>query len=162
MAQDPSQAPRPISAALARRLAAAASGFPNGQTVWFTARHEPDASGSYQVSAPIVSGIRPAEPGDSAFGLFGPYQTPVPGHPAKRADVVRVVLHLSNGTSIDLPAGDADCVFWTAAAIEKFAVPYYASLGNLELAVRIRDEFNRADVVAMDHGPNTEYDMRRI
>ena len=162
MAQDPSQTPRPISAALARRLAAAASGFPNGQTIWFIARHEPDANGSYQVSAPIASDTRPADPGDPAFGVFGPYQTPVPGHPAKRADVVRVVLHLSNGASIELPADSADCVFWTAASIEKFAVPYYAALGNLELAVRIRDEFNRADVVAMDHGPNTEYDMRRI
>ena len=102
MAQDPSQSTRPLSAGLARRLAAAASGFPDGRTVWFIARHEPDANGSYQVSAPIVSDTRPAEPRDPAFGIFGPYQTPVPGHPAKRADVVRVVLHLSNGTTMPL------------------------------------------------------------
>lgn len=161
MAEDPSRPPRPISAALARRLAAAASGFPNGQTVWFMARHEPDANGSYQVGPPIVSDARPPEPKDPAFGIFGPYQTAAPSHPAKRLDVVRVVLHLSNGATIELPAGGADCVFWSAAAIEKFAIPYYAALGNLELAVRIRDEFNSADVVAMDHGPNTEYSMRR-
>lgn len=162
MTEDPTRRPRPISALLARRLAAAASGFPHGRTVWFRARYEPDAKGSFQVSPPILSDTRPADPDDPQFGIFGPYQTPAPSQARKRADVVQVTLHLSDGRTIEIAAGDADCLFWSAAAIEKFAVPYYAAVGTLETAVRIREDFNRENVVAMDHGPNTEYTMRTV
>ena len=151
----------PISAMLARRLAGAASGYADGKKIWFTARYRRDDEFSFRVSEPIVSDERPAEPADDELGLFGPFLTPQRRVAAKRTPVVRVYLELEDGKTITLDAKHADCVFWSEAALEKFAIPYYASLGDLELAQEIRTRFRKPDVVALDHGPNTEYTLRR-
>jgi hypothetical protein len=151
--QDESET-KPISAMLARRLAGAASGFPNGKKTWFYSRYV-RKNLAFNVSDPLVQNTPPAAHPDPAFGLFGPYLTQE--EPVKRTPVARVILELTNGKKITLEAINADSVFWSASAIEKFAIPYYGAVGDLELAKKIRDTFQDPNVVAMCHGPNTEY-----
>ena len=151
---DSEKAAKPISAMLARRLAGAASGFPNGKKIWFYSRYvRKDLA--FNVSDPIVSNSQPAAHPNPEFGTFGPYLSPE--EPVKRTPVAKVTLELTNGKKITLDASHADSVFWSASAIEKFAIPYYGAVGDLELATKIRDTFQDEDVVAMCHGPNTEY-----
>ena len=142
---------------LARRLAGAASGFPDGRNVWFYARYNRKDL-SFDVSEPMVSDTPPADPTDKEFGLFGPYQTPA--LPAKRTPVARVTLELTDGREVTLRVEEADTLFLTPSALEKFAIPYYAALGDLELAMRIRKKFEEESVVMLCHGPNTEYCFR--
>lgn len=149
-ADQPSEQP-PISAMLARRLAGAASGYPDGRKIWFTARYQ-RLDLAFNVSEPYED--RPSAP-DSAFGVFGPYQTP--SQPSKRNEVVRVTLELSNGETKTIDPRKVDSLFWSESALEKFVIPYYGAVGDLELAMKIRSEFTKDKVVALCHGPNTEY-----
>lgn len=148
---------KPVSALLARRLAGAASGFPNGKNVWFYARYD-RKNLSFDVSDPIVSDTAPADPTDPDFGLFGPYQTPA--IPSRRPAVARVTIELVDGRRVTLPIEKADTLFLSPSALEKFAIPYYAALGDLELAMKIRRTFEDDNVVLLCHGPNTEYCFR--
>ncbi len=60
------------------------------------------------------------------------------------------------------PTGDdftsiADAVFWSMAAVEKFLVPYYSSILDLEKVMKeIRDRFANETVLAFIHLPNSE------
>jgi hypothetical protein len=50
-----------------------------------------------------------------------------------------------------------DCIYWSESAIEKFVVPYYSSFIPLEeIQTRVIDEFQREDVVAFAHLPDSE------
>jgi hypothetical protein len=148
---------KPISALLARRLAGAASGFPNGKKLWFYARYD-RKNLSFDVSDPIESDTPPAVPTDPEFGLFGPYQTPA--IPSRRPVIARVTVELADGRNVTLPIEKADTLFLSPSALEKFAIPYYAALGDLELAMKIRRTFEDDNVVLLCHGPNTEYCFR--
>lgn len=146
----------PITAGLARRLAAAADGYRNGRVIWFTARYEP-VNGDYEISTAIESLIRPAAPKDPAFGLFGPFRNDAEA--IKRVPVVRVTLHLEGGDTRSFEADKYDAVMWSNSAIRKFALPHYAEYIGLELAMKVRDGFLQDNVTAFVHGPNTEYEM---
>ena len=51
----------------------------------------------------------------------------------------------------------ADAVFWSMAAVEKFLVPYYSSMHELERVMReVRDLFKDQSVLAFIHLPNSE------
>jgi hypothetical protein len=51
----------------------------------------------------------------------------------------------------------ADAVFWSASAVRKFLVPYYASYWDLQdVMTKIEQEFARDDVLAFIHLPNSE------
>lgn len=53
----------------------------------------------------------------------------------------------------------ADAVFWSAPALEKFVLPYYASFVRLDwLQKSVVDTFAKEEVVAMIHLPDSEVD----
>jgi hypothetical protein len=51
----------------------------------------------------------------------------------------------------------ADAVFWSMSAVEKFLVPYYSSIHELEkVMAKVRDRFKDQSVLAFIHLPNSE------
>ena len=62
-----------------------------------------------------------------------------PSFPFSDVDTVTVTVRLKNGRveSFTVPAG-TDVVFFTMAAIDKFAIPYYARILGVEEAARMR------------------------
>jgi len=154
---------RPVSARLARRLAAAADGYRTGEVIWFRARYVPDENFSFGISEPIVSKVRP-QPDDLADGegLFGPFQTEVDGPGLTRTPIVEVVLRLAGGEETRFPADRYDALFWSMSSLEKFAIPHYVEFQGLEVAKRLREDFLKPEVYVMAHGPNTEYTMRAL
>jgi hypothetical protein len=153
---------QPISSRLAMRLAAAADGYQNGKTVWFTARLEPDEDGSFHMSPAIEAEDRPNLSLEPGVVLFGPYRSDRQG-PEKTTPVVRVTLELSNGKTIGFPATRYDAIIWSTSSLGKFAIPHYVAFEGLEAAGVLRDKFvNDASVFVMAHGPNTEYDLHPV
>jgi hypothetical protein len=148
---DQPQEERPISAMLARRLAGAASGYPSGKSIWFTALYKRGADFRFNVSEPYDS--RPNAP-DADSGVFGPYQTPAAR--VKPNHIKRIVLELSNGETKAIDPEKVDSLFWSESAVEKFVIPYYGAIGDLSLAMNIQNQFRNDKVVALCHGPNTE------
>lgn len=153
--EDVSSATRPITASLARRLAAAADGYRNGEVVWFTARYVA-VDEDFDISEGL-EGDRPAAPEDPDYGVFGPFQNDA--DQIKRTPVVKVTLHLSDSTERTFAAAKCDAIFWSSSAIRKFAIPHYAEYIGLDYAKKIRDDFGQANVSAFAHGPNTEYEL---
>jgi hypothetical protein len=97
-----------------------------------------------------------------------------PGTPRPRvdyawigADETRRVDLLDLKGSNNEPLGRADAVFWTAAAVEKFVVPYYASVygdqapKQMEKVIKVlgtvRDPGNGVEPFALAHMPKSEY-----
>lgn len=51
----------------------------------------------------------------------------------------------------------ADAVFWSMAAVEKFLVPYYSSVIELDRVMKeVRERFANQNVLAFIHLPNSE------
>lgn len=89
----------------------------------------------------------------------------------RKDKVTRVQVLVPNATFKDLqPCSDpshvhplhdlaclGDALFWSMAAVEKFLLPYYASFWGLEkITADIRTQFERDDVLAVLHRPDSE------
>jgi len=162
---------RPLSAGLLRVLAQAAAGYPNQGDMYFIARYEPDADGSFEVS-PYTSldeagkNLEPLTilaPGE--YDVFGPFDTALPFPPNPSQEKVSA-LHVqtttaagSAGTPFTL--GDAgtlyDAVFISPAAVMKFAVPYYTRVYSPEFAETMLKGYLDSPVGMMVHLPWSEY-----
>ena len=163
--------PQPISAGLARRLAEAATGYADEGEVYVTARYTPnyDSEDPYAVQAwqHWQDVPNPLEPG---YGVFGPFQTTFPS-PRTQATVQAFQVTLSDSTTptsavtaaatspMDIPAQNYDALFYSAAAVKKFAVPYYASLYSGAYGDHVLESFQEAPVALMAHMPWSEYTM---
>lgn len=148
---------QPISAGLARRLAEAATGYADEGVVYVTALYTPnyDSEDPYDVQAyPTLP-----EPPGAGYGIFGPFQTTLPDATAQaQATVQEFQVGISGPTTFSIyPASQYDALFYSAAAVKKFAVPYYSSLYSGAYGDHVLSAFQEAPVALMAHMPWSEY-----
>jgi len=153
----------PVSPGLARRLAEAAAGYADGSEVYVVACYTPnyDSEDPYDVYACPAP---PEKKLPTGYGVFGPFKT-IPEDPALQAQAqatvqeFQVTISTTTDTctfSID-PASQYDALFYTAAAVKKFAVPYYSSLYSGAYGDHVLSAFQAAPVALMAHMPWSEY-----
>lgn len=160
---------QPVSAGLLRVLAQAAEGYPNQGAMYFVASYAPDANGSFEVSpwwspeeAAAVVNMLPG--GQDNFAVFGPFDTTLP-YPVNAEQETVASLQVSTtaatgepGTSFSVGGAEMyDAVFCSAAAVIKFAVPYYSRVYSPEFAETLLQSFLQAPVAMMVHLPWSEY-----
>lgn len=171
-----------ISVALAMALAQAALGFP-GTDMYFVANYEPNASGSFDIAGAFFA-WPPPDPSDQkrvddgTAGWFGPYSnTILPVNEGQETvGQMQITPQAPTGgggqaftlypiqfPGFTVPPGDTafpgpfDAAFLSAAAIQKFAVPYYAALYGAAYALTLQQQFNTSDLALMVHMPWSEY-----
>jgi hypothetical protein len=75
----------------------------------------------------------------------------------KRASFTSIVLDPplidADGNAIKNIADKYDAMFWSEAAVEKFAIPYYARFTSPQDLARMLDAFNHPTTLAMMHPP---------
>jgi hypothetical protein len=151
---------QPISAGLARRLAEAATGYAEEGEVYVTALYTPnyDSEDPYDVQAWQHWQDVP-NPLESGYGVFGPFQTTLYGSSQKaQATVEEFQVSISGPTTFSIyPASQYDALFYSAAAVKKFAVPYYSSLYSGAYGDHVLSAFQEAPVALMAHMPWSEY-----
>jgi hypothetical protein len=155
------------SSTLLSRLAEAVDGNRNAEPVVYIAEHfyHPLEKG-HEVHGPFkdcetACTVRKEEfkdPEGKKYGIFGPFWTSkaTSGTIAKDGKgprVKKVVVHLDNRQTITLKPDDADAVFWSRAAVEKFVIPYYVGIGSLTEGTTILDSKG----VALVHRPGSEW-----
>ena len=154
----------PQSAALLRRLAAAADGYRTGAPVYVVASYEYPYTVVGVVGTRDSAALIKARAAGRYTAVFGPYVTPpdfgrastllLLGHirptvwlndsaPTWREQdidsVAVTVYHRSRGTWRKVTHGlDDDAMFFTLAAVDKFALPYYAQLYSPAYADSLR------------------------
>lgn len=153
---DGAAGPRAISAGLGRRLAAAADGHRDGREIFFQARFEADAEGNYGVTGPLTREEAAQAVVPEGYGIFGPFLTEPCTDDISRTPIRRVTLELENGDAVTFEGTRYDALFWSSSALEKFVVPYYAVVGGIERAQRLRDQLLNTDAFMIAHDPNTE------
>jgi hypothetical protein len=156
-----------VSAALARRLAETADGHRDGKEHWVvTSPTDPTTtklrSFESRTDAEMYRDLENAAGG--SFGVFGPYQTPrdpVTRQTGLKVSVKKVTVELEDEAGTKYTAvieGDQyDALFWSRSSVDKFAVPYYVGVADVEFGMKVRDDFSVADVFMMAHMPDTTY-----
>jgi hypothetical protein len=157
----------PVTAALVRRLAESADGHRDGKTHWVVTSPDDPTTEKLQ-SFPSLAAAKTYRDQQNAaggnFDVFGPFQTP--RDPAKlprghKKSVKKVTVELEDeagGKYTAVIDGDkSDALFWSSSSIDKFAVPYYVGVADVEFGMKVRDDFDRADVYMMVHLPDTTY-----
>lgn len=157
---------KPMSVQLARALAEAADGFAGFETpVYLVVPYEPIqdmGKGGFHVSGPYKSWERvphslqrSVRKGDCGF--FGPFDSGKDPRPSG-SRVTAMDLQLKDTSrKLHLVAKNVDALFFSARAVEKFALPYYERIFGPEFAERVRDGFTQSNVQVMAHYPWTEY-----
>lgn len=148
--------PRPMSAGLSRRLAAAADGHRNGAEIYFRARFEPGRDGDFELSGPFTRDEAMRIQVPDGFGIFGPYRTERCDDDISQTPIRRITIELNNGDKHVFAGNRFDALFWSASALEKFVIPHYSIIGGLGKAQRLHDTFLQTDVFLIAHDPNTE------
>jgi hypothetical protein len=166
---------RPISARLARRLAEAAFGYMGLGPVYLVAAYEPidSVADPYDVTcfrsdweaAEAFAAILNTDPELPRYGVFGPYATELVGEPLisqYSLDTISLLVDSPADSSpaqgtLTIPASEFDSLFWTRAAVEKFAVPYYAALYSPAFADLVLEEYDGARLAVLGHMPWSEY-----
>ncbi len=158
-----------------RKIAEAVSGFRSEKQYWIVLTQGEDGELDYAVEA--------TEPAPRADAVILPCRTP---KEADRPHVVSATIRAQEGPEVNLldltVDGDpddglhtADAVFWGESSIEKFAVPYYASVYGSEAGEAVTallDSYNGAaasragaagaepnavEAYALVHMPRSEY-----
>lgn len=153
---------KPVSVELTRALAEAADGFPGMPEAFFVARYVSlGDSRAFEIRGPFLNwesvseGCRAlVESGDAGF--FGPFDTTAARIPVgERAEHIEV--RLPGGEKIGFDPTHADALFFSAPAVEKFALPYYQRLFGPEYAEMVMAQFRFNAVQVMAHFPWSEY-----
>ncbi|HEU0013629.1 MAG TPA: hypothetical protein VFQ45_08080 [Longimicrobium sp.] len=144
------------SSTLLARLAEAVDGHRKGKGVCFVGRYWYDAADDgHRLYGPFDN-CRDAqkfwddnELDPEEYGIFGPYYTKELVDPPG-GEVREVVIRFKNPNKKEIVLnGDThDAVFWKPAAVEKFALPYYMSIGSLKECQIIEQKAAAADVLA--------------
>ena len=152
-----------VSAFLLRRLAEAVDGF-RGEPVFCRARFTPNEEFDFEVDVKReVAAFGAVAAADETFGVFGPFFTPEAKGPDRSDTPIRAItLTLEDGRVIHVDPKEADSLFWTVSAVEKFLVPYYASVNSALMANSVLSSFDREGMVCFEHGPNTEPSLKRL
>ena len=139
-------------APLLLRLAEAADGYRDGQNHYFVFnRHEPsDEDREFPTLADANEYLsQKTTPAD--FVVFGPCQTPI-DNAALGVTNVSVTWNDSTPKLDTDVAAKADCIFWSASAVDKFLIPYYARVWGVEAAERLRNTLLNCQWVAHPPG----------
>ncbi len=146
---------RPLSAALLRRLGEAADGYRTGRPIYVVAcyDHPRDDLRIFDHEADALEHLSQA--GDR-FGMFGPFVT----HGAGADGLVRevaITLRAADGSErvARLDGREYDAFLWSASAIDKFAVPYYAATAGIDAATEMRQRCTQGPVCWMTHRPGS-------
>jgi hypothetical protein len=149
-----------VSSFLLRRIAEAADGF-RGEEIFCRARFQPNNQFDFEVSAERDK--TKLSPAGGGFGVFGPFFTPeTPGPDLKDTPIASITVKLKDGRVIKVDPQKVDALFLTVSAVEKFAVPYYASKNSVPMAARVLQGFDQAGIVFLTHGPETEPKVQRL
>ncbi len=165
---------QPVSAVVAKRLAAAADGFRHGRPMYFVSGFR-DPAGLQRfegeggrAAAERARKEREAKGGGEKYGVFGPYVTePAPGpdaSPEPQVLDVTVRVRLPDGSTQTrvFGGGEFDALFWTRSAVDKFVIPYYTGALGLDYAARLSGEFSGEDVYMAAHMPDTMLSLIRV
>jgi hypothetical protein len=165
---------QPVSAVVAKRLAAAADGFRHGRPVYFVSGFR-DPAGFQRfegeegrAAAERARREREASGGGEKYGVFGPYVTGAAAVADERAEPevldVTVRVKLADGSTQTRVFGgkEFDALFWTRSAMDKFVIPYYTGALGLDHAVKLSGEFSGEDVYMAAHLPDTVLSMIRV
>lgn len=154
---------RAISVQLARALAEAADGLPfEFSPIYLASSYQPVADplgGGFHVYGPYrsVDDLPPwikDKVEDKEYGVFGPFE--VTPKPADGSRVSGLDLQIEGHPTFSYPVLP-DAVFLTAAAVEKFALPYYERIFGPRFAEKIALQFEISEVQVMAHYPWSEY-----
>ena len=154
-----------LPASLLSRLTEAADGCRKGEKTWLVAEMKRRYKMGHKISGHYGSAqeahdadpkLFDADPLKDKYKIFGPFLT-TEEFGEKENKITQVVLMLKDGRQVCLDGAKYDCVFWSLSAFDKFVVPYYVQITNLEEAEEIRDEFvKNSDIVAGTHIPGSE------
>jgi len=161
---------RSISAALAKRLAEAAFGYMGLGPVYLVASYEPtDNAGDpynvtpfkddWEAAEALVAALN-TDPDLPRYGVFGPYDTGLDGtSPTCFLETISLLVGGADDSTgaLAFSAGEYDSLFWTQAAVKKFAVPYYSALYSPSFAQSVLAEYEGASMAVLGHMPWSEY-----
>lgn len=161
---DPPPPNLPMSVALARALAEAADGLNiDDKPFYLVAPYAPVTdlfSGGFKVWGPFSSWEDvPAslrnEVEEGSSGFFGPFQ--VAPEAAGGYVVNRIDLYFQEMALAFTLNENPDALFFTSAAVEKFALAYYERIFGPDFARTVKEQFAFSDVQVMAHYPWSEY-----
>lgn len=177
-ADEPAAATPPVLTSIQlRKIAEGVSGYRGSTRFWLVLTQGDDGSLMYEIS--------PEDPGPLPDAVVIPCQTT---REAERPPVVHASIRARGAEPVDLlhlrlenDEGDvmhtADAVFWGNSSVEKFVVPYYASVYGNEAGEAVTEllntyngirtdspaleeadgEPNRTEVYGLVHIPRSEY-----
>lgn len=160
------------SATLLSRLAEAVDGCRKGEPVYFVCRYRYDADdeghrlhGPYPDCETAAYERERMELRADEYGIYGPYYTRGSDGweiGSRRKGIKEVVVRYEDGSEIVLDTKEYDSLFWSGAAAEKFALPYYVAIGTLDEGIALRTRGLKADLLAHRIGSGTEAEFKGI
>jgi hypothetical protein len=148
--QPPTAAQPVLDSMQLRKIAEAVSGYRGTPRYWLVLTRGADGSLAYEIA--------PEDPGYRPDAVVIPCQTP---KEADRPRVVSATIRGEGGPEVDLldlqledDEGDvvyrADAVFWGESSVEKFVVPYYASVYGAEAGAAVTELLDTYNGVTAD------------
>jgi len=129
-----------VSATMLKVLGEAADGARTAQPVFFVA----DYRFPHQVVGPfdsLAQAQRVQTDSGTNFGIFGPYTTRKDPAPSGGSRIIGITITVARGAHRDTLTVDpqkVDALFFSAAAIDKFVIPYYGRTYGSEYAQKLR------------------------
>ena len=155
-----------LNADILRLIAEAANGI-RKDAVWFVVRVD-------GTTGKLDYEIKTSDPGQPADAVVIPCQTTLKQEDRPHMNEIKCKAKKKDGSMVD---GDllfaevngnkerCDAAFWSESAVEKFLIPYYASVAGdeavAEIAQLLRDFHGAADIYALGHLPKSEYTPSR-
>jgi hypothetical protein len=145
-----------MTPAFLTRVGEAAAGYPDAVPGWWTAHLKP-VNGKFKPRRhPTQAEANDNVQADPTRGAVGPVVAPIIPGGGVQTNVARVTIEFKDGSHRTLQGEDYDAVFWGYPAVEKFVIPYYVSVVDLEYGMRIDEEAKQPDMI-LAHSPDTEY-----
>lgn len=141
----------PLSAYMLKRLAHCADGHRTGKPL----RIRMDSTAPFTAHEVIHEGCADPElcKGEEIVGPFLTYEDD--DVLEKRRKVAKVVVHFDDGTVTEVH--EADALFWSMSALEKFCFPWYSAQYGPKMAFRMWSQYaNDKDMVVLCHDPRCE------
>jgi hypothetical protein len=143
--QQPSQQPVPtVSATMLRVLAEAADAYRTGKPVYLVADYRYPHNVLRGFTSQSAAAKAQADSGAS-YGIFGPYVTPEDSidAAAPRVIAIRVITRApqdSQSHTLVVNPRDADALFFSMSAVDKFVLPYYQKTLGPQYARTLRQK----------------------
>jgi hypothetical protein len=154
-----------IPASLLRQLAEAADGY-RGKKFWFSFSVDDETLSNGQRGKFISRGHETSAAADGDLTgkpnrhRIGPFKTDTWAKTRNREISQLLVTTKKDGTPetpVDFKVHEHDALFWAEAAVDKFVIPYYVAIYDVEYGLTIKKAFNDPLVYALTHLPGSEY-----